>query len=320
MKRIKPFVIAGAALLLIIVAANTFFVVEEYESAVVMRFNMIIATHVRSGGGELKNELAADQKFSYVNVYEGAGLKVKIPFVDSVVKYDNRLQTYDTPARQVITVDKNKLMFDNNAQWKVTNPVLFNVTMGSFAYARERIEDIMYSHMNEKVGKLSYHTLITDKDMTENMLLELARDVTDVTRQYGVEVYDIRIRRTDLPAENYASVYNRMITERGRIAAQYRSEGDEEAIKIKADTDRQATVVVSEAYRTAEVLKGEGDAEAARIYNEAYSKDFNFYEFYNMLETYRKTLGEKTTLVIPLDSPFAKYLLDGRMSSGAAQP
>ena len=322
MKKNKFIVLGIGILLFLILLGNSFFIVQEYESAVVMRFNMIIAAHVRSGGDALRSELSADPKFSYVQVYEGAGLKMKIPFADSVVKYDNRLQTYDTPARQIITIDKNKLMFDNNAQWRIENPVLFNVTMGSFAYARERIEDIMYSHMNEKVGKLTYHALITDKDETENMLLELARDVTKVTRQYGIEVYDIRIKRTDLPAENYASVYNRMITERNRIAAQYRSEGDEEAMKIRADTDRQATIFVSEAYRKAEILKGEGDAEAARIYNAAYSKNAQFYEFYNMLETYRKTLGEKTTLVIPLDSPFAKYLLGSALPESApvAQP
>jgi membrane protease subunit HflC len=218
------------------------------------------------------------------------------------------LLTYDTLPRQVITSDKKKLIFDNNAQWRIINPALFEITMGRIEEAQMRLDDILYSRMNEKVGKILSNVLITDKAEVEKMQNDLAAEISAAMRAYGIEVFDIRVKRTDLPQENYESVYNRMITERQRIAAQYRSEGDEEALKARSNTDRQIVILLSEARKKAEVLKGEGDAEAARIFNEAYGKDISFYEFYSTLEMYKVTIGGNTKLVIPADSDFAKYL------------
>jgi membrane protease subunit HflC len=218
------------------------------------------------------------------------------------------LLTYDTAPRQVITSDKKKLIFDNNAQWRIDNPALFEITMGRVEEAQKRLDDILYSKMNEKVGKITATSLITDKVLVEQMQIDLAKEMTDTMMAYGIEVFDIRVKRTELPQENYESVYKRMISERQRIAAQYRSEGDEEALKMRSDTDRQIVILLSEARRQAEILKGEGDAEAARIFNDAYGTDPGFYEFYNTLEMYKATIGSNTTLVIPSDSPFAQYL------------
>jgi len=309
-KKVSLIILAVLVLAALIVSSQSFFVLEEYESAVRKRFGSIVEVYVREDGDRIRAELEESGKFSDVKVSEGSGLKFIMPFVDEVTKYDSRLMTYETPSRQIITADKKKLLFDNNAQWRISNPLLFNISMGSMSAASTRIDDFLYSRMNEKVGKIQSHDLISNNDDKVTIMLdELATETTEALREFGIEVFDIRIKRTDLPEENYESIYNRMITERNKIAAKYRSEGDEEAIKITSETDRQVTVLLSEAKMKAEILMGEGDSEAARIYNEAYSSDPEFYEFYSLLETYRSTMGDEVSLVIPSDSEFAKYLL-----------
>jgi modulator of FtsH protease HflC len=310
MKKSLWITVAALVLLVVLFNAGTF-QVNENESASVLRFGKIIAVYVKTEAQAetVRAGLALQgDKLGDVSVKVGTGLHLRLPFIDQVKKYNNMLLTYDTAPRQVVTSDKKKLIFDNNAQWRIDNPALFEITMGRIEEAQKRLDDILYSRMNEKVGKISATVLITDKAAVEQMQNDLAAEMTDTMKAYGIEVFDIRVKRTELPQENYDSVYNRMISERQRIAAQYRSEGDEEALKMRSDTDRQIVILLSDARRQAEILKGEGDAEAARIFNEAYGQDPVFYEFYNMLEMYKATLGTNTTLIIPSDSPFAKYL------------
>ncbi len=291
------------------------FQLQESESAAVMRFGKIVTVYVKTDVQAaivregLSNE---NDKLADVKVRVGTGLHFKVPLIDSVKKYNNRLMTYDTEARQVITSDKKKLIFDNNAQWRIENPALFEVTMGRMEEAEKRLDDILYSMMNEKVGKMEAIVLISDKEAVEKMQDELAIQISASMSAYGINVFDIRVKRTELPEENYESVYNRMNTERERIAAQYRSEGDELAMEIRSDTDKQIMILLSEARKQAEIIKGEGDAEAARIYNEAYGTDKDFYEFYNTLEVYKLTVGSNTKLVIPSGSPFAQYLFGAK--------
>lgn len=294
---------------LVFVVFNSFFILNEYESAVIKRFGSIEGVYVKDDSAYVVDTLAAyNDSFFDIPVHEGTGLKFKLPFVDNVVKYNNRLLTYDTAPRQVITSDKKKLYFDNNAQWLIRNPLLFDITMGSIASAETRIDDIIYSAMREKVGKNTSSAIISDKELGKNMLGELTSEVNATLSSYGVEVYDVKIKRTDVPEENHQSIYNNMITERNRMAAQYRSEGEEQAIKTRSETDKTVSVILSEAKSKSDIIMGEGDAEAAKIYNEAYSANPDFYKFYNTLETYKETLKDKVTLVLPSGSEFAKYL------------
>ena len=291
------------------------FQLNEDESASILRFGKIVSVYVKTPESAqividgLKSE---DARLVDINVHSGTGLKFRLPFIDTVKKYSNMLLTYDTAPRQVITSDKKKLIFDNNAQWEIENPALFEVTMGRVEEAQKRLDDILYSMMNEKVGKMDSNTLITNKIEVEKMQNDLATEVSKTMNAYGISVFDIRVKRTDLPEENYDSVYKRMITERERIAAQFRSEGDEVALKARSDTDKQVMILLSEAKKQAETLKGEGDAAAAKIYNEAYGQDKDFYEFYNTLEAYKLTIKDNTKLVIPSNSPFAKYLFGSK--------
>ncbi len=309
MKTLKKILLPVLVLAIIFIVNNSIFIVNEYESAIIKRFGHIEAVYVKENAQEVRDTTAKYYPaLSSTNVIEGTGLHFKMPFVDQVTKYSNRLLTYDTSPQQVITSDKKKLLFDNNAQWTIENPVLFDLSMRSIASAETRIDDIIYSSMRDKIGKNPSSQIISDKALGIQILDELTHEVNLALEGYGVEIYDIKIKRTDVPEENHQSIYNNMITERNRMAAQYRSEGDEEAIKTRSETDKTVSVILSEARANAEKIKGEGDAEAARIYNEAYGSDPEFYKFYNTLETYKNTLKDKVTLVLPSDSDFAQYI------------
>lgn len=304
----KKWIFIGIGIIvLFIIANNCFFTLGEGETAIVQRFGRVHSIYVKSYTQELADELAEDGED--VPVYVGTGLHFKIPFIDNVITYKATLISYVTSTREVITEDKRRLRFDNNAQWRIENPLRFYKAYNNMAGARQRIDDLLFSSMNERVGKMSSTTLITDKTAVTQMLAELAETVSHDCEAFGVVVVDIRIKRTDMPDENHESIYNNMNTERQKIAAGLRSEGEEESIKIRSETDRQVIEITSKAASDAEILRGEGDSEAARIYNDAYGKNPEFFEFYNLLETYRQTVGKGSTLVIPLDSPFAKYLL-----------
>jgi len=303
----QPKIILGAiiAFLLIIVAANSFFVLREGESALVQRFGRIEAVYMRDATYLARTQI----ENRGVSLYLGTGLKFKIPFIDNVIKYPSKLILYDSPPREVLTLDRHRLYFDNTAQWRIDNPLLFYEAYNNINGAKERIDDVLYSEMRISVGRLNSYILISDRETSRRMLLDMAEAVSANFVEQGISVVDIRIKRTDLPSETYASIYNRMNTERQRVAAENRSEGERDLLIIRSETDRRVISITSEAERRAEEIRGEGDSEAARIYNEAYGRDPDFFEFYNLLETYRQTVGRGTTLVVPLDSPFAKYLL-----------
>jgi len=303
----NKFVFIGVIVfLLVIVASNSFFILREDESALVQRFGRIEAVYMRDVSDPVRAQLATRPE---VSLRLGTGLKFKIPFIDNVIKYPSKLILYDSPPREVLTLDRHRLYFDNTAQWRIVNPLLFYEAYNNIQGAKERIDDVLYSEMRISVGRLNSYVIISDRETAGQMLLDMAEAVSANFVQQGISVVDIRIKRTDLPSETYASIYNRMNTERQRVAAENRSEGERDLLMIRSDTDRRVISITSEAERRAEEVRGEGDSEAARIYNDVYSRDPGFFEFYNLLETYRQTMGRGSTLIVPLDSPFAKYLL-----------
>lgn len=308
-KNIKNIIIAVISLFLLLIVFSSFsFTVEQVNQAIVTRFGEVTKIIVDEKTPELEKELLQNSNFKDVKIVEGKGLFFKMPFIDTVIKYNNRLLTYDTAPREVTSKDKKKLILDNNAQWQIVNPLLFKITMGNETNAHTRLDDIMFSKMNEKIGQTEAHVLIADKNFTNKMLEQTVTDVNEALSGFGMKVIDIKIKRTDLPVENNQNIFNRMKTEREQKAKQYRSEGKEEAQKIKSDADKQAKIIEAKAYSASETIKGEGDASATKIYNEAYNKDPEFYEFYKTLQTYKITLKDKTKLIINSDSPFAKHL------------
>lgn len=282
--------------------------VNEVEQVIVLQFGEIVKVVIDEKNNDVVQELKNDHRFKDINIRTRKGLQFKVPFIQTVENFDQRLFTYDTSPREVTTKDKKKLILDNNAQWAITNPATFKLTMGNERNAHRRIDDLLYSKLNEHIGKTEAHVMIADKEYVNGMLEDVASELNIELQPYGIHIADIRIKRTDLPTENSQNIFNRMRTEREQQAKKYRSEGKEEAQRIKSEADKEATIIEAQAISKAEEIKGLGDATATEIYNQAYSQDPDFYEFYRTLQSYKKTIDDNTTIVIDKNSPFTKYL------------
>ncbi|UCE98743.1 MAG: protease modulator HflC [Planctomycetota bacterium] len=242
----------------------------------------------------------------YVRTAAEPGLHFKIPFIQTVHRFEDRVLEYDAAAAPIITSDKKHLVIDNYARWRITDPLKLYQTVRDEAGAQARLDDIVFSEIREELAR---HTLTEVVSVNREAIMEKVHEQCNIkAREYGVEVIDVRIKRADLPAEVAHSVYARMRAERQRIAKKYRSEGEEEAVKIRAITDKERAILLAESYRQAEKLKGEGDAEAITIYAEAFEKDPEFYAFVRTLEAYEKSLELNTTVILPSDSEFFQYL------------
>jgi membrane protease subunit HflC len=253
-----------------------------------------------------KEQAIVTQLGKYVRTVTEPGLKFKVPFLQSVHKFEDRVLEYDAAAAKIITSDKKHLVIDNYARWRIVNPLKVYQTVRNVFGAQARLDDIVFSEIREELAR---HTLTEIVSINREALMEKVGKKCDMkAREYGVEVIDVRIKRADLPAEVAHSVYARMKAERQRIAKKYRSEGEEEAVKIRAMTDKEKTILLAESYRQAEKLRGEGDAEAIKVYAQAFEKDPEFYSFVRTLESYEKSLKRDTTVVLPSDSEFFRYL------------
>lgn len=276
-------VVLGAVLVL---ATQVFYVVDQTEYSLVVQLG------------------------KPVRVVTTPGLNLKTPFVESVIKFDNRLLIYDATPSGIITKDKKNLLVDNYARWRITDPLKYYQTVRNERGAQSRLDDIIFSNLREELGR---NTL---SDIVAKRRAQLMQEVTEKTRKsalnYGIEVVDVRIKRADLPPENERAVYQRMRAEREREAKRYRSEGEEKALAIRAQADREKTVILSEARRKSQKIKGEGDAVATKLFAEAYQKDPDFFDFLRTMEAYKLTLGADDTLVLSPESEFFRYLETGK--------
>ena len=269
-------------IVIVVVLAGAMFTVDETEQAIITQLG------------------------KYVRTITKPGLHLKVPFLQNVHKFEDRVLEYDAAAAKIITSDKKHLVIDNYARWRIVDPLKLYQTVRNEFGANSRLDDIVFSEIREELAR---HTLTEVVSVNREAIMEKVHKQCDQkAREYGVEVIDVRIKRADLPPEVAHSVYNRMKAERQRIAKKYRSEGEEEAVKIRATTDKEKTILLAESYRQAEKLKGEGDAEAIKIYAQAFEKDPEFYSFVRTLEAYQKSLRKGTTIVLPGDSEFFQYL------------
>lgn len=242
-----------------------------------------------------------------IRVVQESGLHLKLPYPFQVVrKFDRRLLEYDSPPEEVITRDKKTLVIDSFVRWRITNPLLFLQTVVSENGAITRIDDVVYSELRTEIGRVDLFDLVS-KVRKEVMERVTARS-SEKTREFGVEIVDVRIKRADLPKQNEEAVFQRMKAERERQARQYRSEGEEEATKIRAEADKERALILAEAEKQAQILRGEGEAEALRIYAEAYRKSPEFFVFLRTLEVYRKSFKEGDTFVLTPASDILTYL------------
>jgi membrane protease subunit HflC len=234
------------------------------------------------------------------------GLYFKIPFIQQVKYFSKQLLDNDSLPVEVITKDKKNLLIDNFTMFRIIDPLKFLETVRGEQGARARLDDIIYSELRVEIGR---HNLIEIVTETRDAIMAKVTAETNVKAgEYGLEVVEVRIKRTDLPPEIANSIFNRMRTERQRIAMEYRSEGKEEATKIRAETDKEKTILVAEAYKQEQSIRGEGDGISTKIYADAFNKDPDFYSFMRSMEAYKKSLKTDTTLLMSEDSDFLGFL------------
>ncbi|MCB1520705.1 MAG: protease modulator HflC [Hyphomicrobiaceae bacterium] len=234
------------------------------------------------------------------------GLHWKIPFVETVDYFDKRILDLDMPSQEVIASDQKRLVVDAFARFRIIDALEFFKSVRDEGIARQRLGNILESSMRGTLGSSTFQDVVRDK--REQMMHQIRDQVNAQAKSFGIEVIDVRIKRTDLPEANSEAIYRRMQTERQREAAEFRAEGAASANRIRATADREATVTKAEATKKAEQIRGEGDAERNRVFAEAFGRDPDFFGFYRSMRAYEQGLrGSETRMVITPNSDFFKY-------------
>jgi membrane protease subunit HflC len=282
-KNVYQLLIPVAIVVALVVGQDAFFVVRQHEQVVVVEFG------------------------KFVRVQTEPGLTIKKPFIQNVIRYDKRLLDHDIPPTEVVTKDKRTLVVDNFAKWRIVDPEKFYKRARTVGVAKDRLRDIIYSELRQDFGGLDLAQIVSEEraNVMTKVTVRSNEKIKDL--DLGVVIADVRIMRADLPGANMKSVFDRMQAERQRIASKFRSEGKEEAQKIRAGTDKEKTIILAEAYKDEQKLRGEGDAATIKITAKAYSRDPKFYEFIRSMAAYRKAMSGQSTLVISKGSPFLKY-------------
>lgn len=304
MKKLPIIVLAVLAL---IVLRDMFYVVSETNQVIITQF------------GEPKGQAV-----------QTPGLKFKLPFIQKANYFEKRWLEWDGDANQIPTKDKKYIWVDTYARWRISDPLVFFQRVRDERGAQSRIDDIVDGETRNAVAEMDLieivrssnrafeltedlaglsntemPTIHTGRDKIAQLILERSQAITP---EFGVELKDVRIKRVNYVNEVQAKVFERMIAERQRIAAKYRSEGDGRSAEIRGEKERELRKIESEAYRTAQEVQGKADGEAARIYARAYGADPDFYAFTKTLETYRQAVDSTTTLILSTDSDYLKYL------------
>jgi membrane protease subunit HflC len=241
-----------------------------------------------------------------VRVVQEPGLYWKVPFIQQVTYFDRRLLDYDAASKDILTVDKQQLSVDNYSRWRIADPLQFYRTVRDERGAQSRLDDIVYSDLRETLGRHTLRDIVSDK--RDQLMADVTARSAEKAKVYGIEIVDVRIKRADLPEKNEQTVFGRMRSERERQAKKFRAEGDEEARKIRSESDKQVQILLADATQQAEVIRGEGDANATRVFAEAYGRDPDFYAFQRTLEAYRSALTSGTTVILSPKSEFFRFL------------
>ncbi|WP_112321425.1 protease modulator HflC [Oceanibium sediminis] len=279
----------------LIVALSSVFIVDEREKALILQF------------GQIRD------------VKEDPGLAFKVPFVQNVVTYDDRIQSLDTQQQEVTPLDDRRLVVDAFARWRISDVIQFRqaVGAGGIAQAEQRLDGILRAQLREVLGSVPSNSILSADRVA---LMNRIRDAAVIrARALGIDVVDVRIKRTELPTQNLAATFQRMEAERAREAADERARGQEAAQRVRAQADRTAVELVSEAQRDSDIIRGEADGARNAIFAEAFGRDPEFFAFYRSLSAYENALsGENSTLVITPDSEFFDYLKSDKAPSSAA--
>ncbi len=283
-------VIGVAIVVFGLIASSCVFVVEQWQLAVKFRLGEIVRTD-----------------------YE-PGLHFKLPFINNIRKFDGRVLTLDAEAERYLTREKKNVIVDSYVKWRIADVAKFYTALsGDESLALSRLSQVVKNGLRDEFGKRTIQEVISGERQT--IMASITKLSNIAAEDLGLSVVDVRIKRIDLPNEVSESVYDRMVAERSRVAKDLRSKGAEAAMRITADADRQRTIILAEAYRDAERIRGEGDAKSAEIYANSYKKDAEFYSFYRSLTAYENTFkSNQDILVIQPDSEFFKYFNDSKGS------
>lgn len=286
MKHLSQTFLVVVALAVLLVAWSSVYIVSQGEQALVLRFGAV----------------------AYPNdPVVPPGLHLKKPFIEDVVRYDARVLDLDPPAEQIILADQKRIEVDSYTRFKIVNPLLFYQAVRTEEAAKSRLREIVNNSTRRVLGNVMLPSVLSAE--RESIMHEIQQQVAEVAKALGVEVVDVRIRRADLPQETSQAIFRRMESERQREAAEARAQGSERAQEIRAGAERERTVILAEAQRQAQILRGQGDAEANRVYAEAYASDPQFFAFYRSLHAYQQALsGQNTTYLLSPESDFFKYL------------
>ena len=280
MKAVK--FIIPAIVLIAVVIFQSLFIVQEISQAIVLQF------------GDPKK------------IISKAGLNFKLPFIQNVVFLDKRILNLDNEPQEVIAADQKRLIVDAIARFKIVDPLKFYISVGNERVARSRLSTIINSRIRGVLGTQELATLLST-DRTKQMSI-IQNDVNTEAKNFGIEIVDVRIKRADLPPANSAAIYKRMQTEREREAKEFRAQGAEIAQKIRSTADKDVTVILAEANKKSEIMKGEGDGLRNKIFADAFGRDPQFFAFYRAMQAYEKALiGGETSLVLSPDSEFFKF-------------
>ena len=264
------------------VAFNTLFIVKEVNHAIVLQF------------GDPKK------------IITKPGLNFKIPFIQNVVYIDRRVLYLDNPSEEVIAADQKRLIVDAFTRFRIVDPLKFYISVGNENVARSRLATIINSRIRSVLGTQQLATLLS-VDRAKHMAT-IQKNVNTEAQNFGITIIDVRIKRADLPQANSEAIYKRMQTEREREAKEFRAEGAEMAAKITSTADKEVTVILANANKQSEIMKGEGDGQRNRIFAGAFGKDPEFFGFYRAMQSYEKALiGGDTSLILSPDSDFFKF-------------
>lgn len=285
----KTMVVLALILLVVLGASSCLFIVSETQRALLLRFGEVVEADIEPG------------------------LHFKMPFVNTVKKFDARLLTVDAPAERYLTLEKKAVIVDSYAKWRIKDVKNFyTAASGDVERAKRLLSQRINTGLRNQIGERTMHEVVSGE--RDELMEELTKSLNTITeKEFGIELVDIRVKRIDLPAEVSDSVYRRMTTEREREAREHRSRGKELAEGIRASADREKVEIESAAYRDAQTMRGEGDATAAAIYAKAYNKNPEFYAFWRSLQAYETSFaGGKDMMVIKPDSDFFRYLNDAK--------
>ncbi|GAB3452829.1 protease modulator HflC [Insolitispirillum peregrinum] len=291
MKQHKLLLLAVAAIAVAVLAVASLFTVRQTEQAIVVQFG------------------------NPRQVIKEPGLHFKIPFIQQVLYYDSRILSLNPRGQEVPLVDQKRIIVDSFARYRIVDPLQFYKAVVNTRVFEDRFGAILNSAVRDNLGSSELADLLTEKRGT--VMQNIANSVRQRSSEFGIEVLDVRIGRTDLPDQTSQSVYNRMRSSRISLAKQLRAEGEELKVKIQAEADRDRTVLLADARKNAEILRGEGDAQRNTVLADAYNRDPEFFRFYRSLDAYREALDSGTTMVLSPDSEFFKYFntLPGDRSS-----